>query len=138
MVALLKEAIVNGEKERFLIDGFPRSKDNLEAWFQAFSDDEVQVSETDGYRTNNSYNSQGRLNCWCYFAKYSGMLDSSSLSEGIGFCSSSSFPSVYVDGTWYIRLEEASQITKDGRCNDINKIDSININSTIDPDPSPR
>lgn len=43
MVALLKEAIVKGDSERFLLDGFPRSKDNLEAWFKAFSDDQVQV-----------------------------------------------------------------------------------------------
>lgn len=45
MVALLKEAILNGGSQRFLIDGFPRSKDNLEAWFQVFSDDQVQVSD---------------------------------------------------------------------------------------------
>lgn len=43
MVALVKEAILKGDSERFLLDGFPRSKDNLEAWFEVFSDDEVQV-----------------------------------------------------------------------------------------------
>lgn len=43
MVALVKEAILEGDPERFLLDGFPRSKDNLEAWFEVFSDDEVQV-----------------------------------------------------------------------------------------------
>lgn len=43
MVALIKEAILKDENVRFLLDGFPRSKDNLEAWFQDFSDDEVQV-----------------------------------------------------------------------------------------------
>ena len=26
-----------------LVDGFPRSKDNFEVWFQAFSDDQVQT-----------------------------------------------------------------------------------------------
>ena len=46
MVALLKEAIVNGDKERFLIDGFPRSNDNMEAWFEAFTDEQVQVKKT--------------------------------------------------------------------------------------------
>lgn len=61
MVALLKEAIVNGGKERFLIDGFPRSKDNLEAWFQAFSDDQVQVSDDmDGLDVEREPNSM-----WC-------------------------------------------------------------------------
>lgn len=48
MVALLKEAIVKGGSERFLIDGFPRGKENLDAWFQAFSDDEVQVRRQHG------------------------------------------------------------------------------------------
>ncbi|CAN0213153.1 unnamed protein product [Ectocarpus sp. 13 AM-2016] len=42
MVALLKEAILKGDSRRFLLDGFPRSKDNLEAWFGAFSDEEIQ------------------------------------------------------------------------------------------------
>ncbi|CAB1112844.1 unnamed protein product [Ectocarpus sp. CCAP 1310/34] len=46
MVALLKEAILKGDSKRFLLDGFPRSKDNLEAWFDAFSDEEIQVSFT--------------------------------------------------------------------------------------------
>lgn len=43
MVALLKEAILKGDAKRFLLDGFPRSQDNLEAWFDAFSDEEIQV-----------------------------------------------------------------------------------------------
>ncbi len=43
MVALVKEAIQTDDSERFLLDGFPRSKDNLDAWFEVFSDDEVQV-----------------------------------------------------------------------------------------------
>lgn len=53
MVTLLKAAIVagdgdvSGKSERFLIDGFPRSKENLEAWFKAFSDDEIQVVRSD-------------------------------------------------------------------------------------------
>ncbi|CAN0134169.1 unnamed protein product [Scytosiphon promiscuus] len=46
MVALLKDAILKGESKRFLLDGFPRSKENLDAWFDEFSDDEVQVSFT--------------------------------------------------------------------------------------------
>ncbi|CAN0177157.1 unnamed protein product [Ectocarpus sp. 6 AP-2014] len=46
MVALLKEAILKGDSKRFLLDGFPRSKDNLETWFDAFSDEEIQVSFT--------------------------------------------------------------------------------------------
>lgn len=43
MVILLKEAILKGDSKRFLLDGFPRSKDNLEAWFDSFSDEEIQV-----------------------------------------------------------------------------------------------
>lgn len=43
MVALVKDAILKDENNRFLLDGFPRSTDNLEAWFKDFSDDEVQV-----------------------------------------------------------------------------------------------
>ncbi|CAM9486246.1 unnamed protein product [Hapterophycus canaliculatus] len=46
MVALLKQAILTGESKRFLLDGFPRSEENLDAWFEEFSDDEVQVSFT--------------------------------------------------------------------------------------------
>lgn len=45
MVALVKEAILKDETGRFLLDGFPRSKDNLEAWFEDFSDDEIQVKK---------------------------------------------------------------------------------------------
>lgn len=43
MVALVKKAILEDGNCRFLLDGFPRSKDNLEAWFEEFSDEEVQV-----------------------------------------------------------------------------------------------
>ena len=48
MVALVKEAILNGDSGRFLLDGFPRSKDNLKAWFEVFSDHEVQVPTPTG------------------------------------------------------------------------------------------
>ena len=57
MVALLKEAILAGDSERFLLDGFPRSKDNLEAWFEVFSDHEVQVSSSP-YETRPVYMSR--------------------------------------------------------------------------------
>ncbi|CAM9760394.1 unnamed protein product, partial [Discosporangium mesarthrocarpum] len=46
IVALLKKAIfAEAEKPRlkFLVDGFPRSIGNLKAWFEAFSDDDLQV-----------------------------------------------------------------------------------------------
>lgn len=49
MVTLLKAAIVagndasSGKSERFLIDGFPRSQENMEAWLGSFSEDEMQV-----------------------------------------------------------------------------------------------
>ncbi|CAM9759586.1 unnamed protein product, partial [Pylaiella littoralis] len=46
MVALVKDAILKDENNGFLLDGFPRSTDNLEAWFKDFSDDEVQVPFT--------------------------------------------------------------------------------------------
>ncbi|GMH51027.1 hypothetical protein TL16_g10037 [Triparma laevis f. inornata] len=40
-VGLLKEAMKKSHSRKFLIDGFPRSKDNLDTWYQVMGDDFV-------------------------------------------------------------------------------------------------